>query len=191
MLDYFKDLHSSVLYIQIWENRLLVRDIKSSEYFDEKPLIAITRNSNNKKIISAVGNKAVGMEDAVTQVTNPFSHPRMLVGDFVLATKILQHVLLNIPGKKLFRPSPIVVIHPMDKVEGGQSEVEIRILKELAMGAGARKAYVYLGAPLSTANFDLELVARENGDSPFNERGKSWSSWLFVILLFALWYWYN
>jgi hypothetical protein len=42
-----------------------------------------------------------------------------------------------------------MLILPMEKTEGGLSQVEERVLQELALGAGARRALVWVGQELS------------------------------------------
>jgi rod shape-determining protein MreB len=48
-----------------------------------------------------------------------------------------------------FSISPILLMHPMEKTEGGLSQVEERILQELALGAGARRAVIWVGQALT------------------------------------------
>jgi rod shape-determining protein MreB len=40
-------------------------------------------------------------------------------------------------------------MHPLEMTEGGLSEIEKRILNELAIGAGAMKVVVWVGPELS------------------------------------------
>jgi len=82
------------------------------------------------------------------QAAQPFTTTRLLVGSFTHAEKALKDGLKSIP-RGLFTPSPIIVIQPMAMVEGGLSEVEERAIRELAMSAGARKAFVTAGKELS------------------------------------------
>ena len=42
-----------------------------------------------------------------------------------------------------------IVIHPMELVEGGFTQVEERVLRELAIGSGASKVVVWVGEALS------------------------------------------
>lgn len=49
-----------------------------------------------------------------------------------------------------------VVVHPLERIDGGLTQVEERLLQELAIGAGASRAIVWQGAPLS----DGEVRAR-------------------------------
>lgn len=52
---------------------------------------------------------------------------------------------------------PVVVLYPMDMVEGGLSEVEERVLVELAKSLGARKVLLHLG-PVLTDPQVLSLI---------------------------------
>ena len=93
-----------------------------------------------------------------TEITSdaiePFTTTRLLVGDFINAENLLRNTLQK-AGKNKFS-SPVVVIQPMEMMEGGLSEVETRVLRELANGAGARKAAVWTGEELS----DEEVIQR-------------------------------
>jgi len=57
---------------------------------------------------------------------------------------------------RFFHPSPITVIHPMEKVEGGLTSIEQRALRELASGAGAHKVFIWVGCELT----DDEIISR-------------------------------
>jgi hypothetical protein len=74
----------------------------------------------------------------------PFSHPRTVVGDFVVAEEVLKRGVKSIRG--LLPPS--VLMHPMDKVKGGLTQIEERAILELANGAGANKAALWTGGQL-------------------------------------------
>lgn len=43
---------------------------------------------------------------------------------------------------------PVVVIHPMEKIEGGLTEIERRAFQELATAAGARETVVHEGTEI-------------------------------------------
>lgn len=87
-----------------------------------------------------------------------FSHPRMLVGDFTVAQACLKSLLSEARGSGFVMTTP-VVIHPLEKVEGGLTQVEERLFQELAVGAGASKVVVWVGGPLS----DIEVMSKLNG----------------------------
>jgi rod shape-determining protein MreB len=46
-------------------------------------------------------------------------------------------------------PAPGLVVHPLEMTEGGLSEIESRLLKELAIGCGAADAVVVTGPELT------------------------------------------
>lgn len=102
------------------------------------------------------------LEEGATPITlvasEPFTTQRLLVGQFMAAEGTLKKGFKEIFSGKWFFPSLAVVIHPLEKIEGGLSEVEERVLKELAAGAGARKVAVWIGHELS----DKEAQQRAN-----------------------------
>jgi len=83
------------------------------------------------------------------QSPKPFSNQRLAIADFSEADKTLRAYVKEFYDEKLFKPSPIVVMHQRVKTEGGLSEVEERILKELGLSAGGRQVYVWQGEELS------------------------------------------
>lgn len=87
----------------------------------------------------------------------PFSHPRMLVGDFTVAQACLKTLAEQARGS--FTLKTEMLVHPMEKLEGGLTQIESRVFQELAMGAGASKAVVWAGAPLG----DAEVAAKLKG----------------------------
>ena len=78
-----------------------------------------------------------------------FATERLLVGKFSVAENVLKGAMKQLHKSRWFSPSPIVVIQPMEKITKGLSEVEERVLLELAAGAGARKVVVWEGHELS------------------------------------------
>ena len=78
-----------------------------------------------------------------------FTTARLLVGKFSIAERVLKRGMKRLHEKRWFSPSPIVVIQPMEKTDNGLSEVEERVLLELAAGAGARKVSIWVGNELS------------------------------------------
>jgi rod shape-determining protein MreB len=96
---------------------------------------------------------------ALQRNANPaFSHPRMLVGSFTAAQECLKKALSEARGSG-FVLTTAVVIHPLERVDGGLTQVEERLFHELAISAGASKAVVWVGAPLS----DAEVISKLKG----------------------------
>ena len=75
-----------------------------------------------------------------------YASPRMLIADFTMAQHQLKGAVKSV--RRGLR-APAMLIHPMELIEGGVTQVEYRTFVELGLGAGASKASVYSGAPLS------------------------------------------
>jgi len=157
MIRSFINKFGSTLYVQIWENRIKVTDVETNEIFDEKPLLQIETRSNGAKEVTAFGN------NAYIKPLNPFSHPRALLKDFFVAERLLQIIVKKLIGKKFITPAPEIIIHPMEKTEGGLTMIEIRAFREMALGAGGRDVAIYQGKDtldLAKINFK-EIVKQE------------------------------
>ncbi|WP_244156069.1 hypothetical protein [Photobacterium angustum] len=55
----------------------------------------------------------------------------------------MQYAVREVLGNNKFAISPRIVMHQLEKVDGELTDIEERVLKELAMGAGAREVLVY------------------------------------------------
>lgn len=88
-----------------------------------------------------------------------FSHPRMLVGDFTAAQACLKALLAEARGSGLTLATH-VLMHPIDTIEGGLTQVEERLFQELAIGAGASKVRIWVGKPLTDAEVTAKLKER-------------------------------
>lgn len=159
ILRFIRGLFSGTLYVQIWEHRLKITHIESRHVYDEKPWIAIDNQGSKKRIVKAIGNDAYGMQGRHgIEASNPFSHPRLLVNNFLKAEKVLQHGVRTVLKVKVLNPSPVIVIHPREKLEGGITDVECRLFRELCLGAGARAVHLHVGEELNVHNFKLSDV---------------------------------
>ena len=108
------------LYIQVLENKFIIQ---------------VLDNNESREIFLPEKN---------------FSTKRLLVGDFSAAQDCLSKAIKRLAPKKLFtRKTAAVVMHPMEMYEGGLSEVEERILNELAFSSGAIKVALHTGATLT------------------------------------------
>ena len=146
-----------IIYIQIAPDRLIVRHVRRGLNISEPPDLLI---SNEKKaVILAVGSNArtAAATSPHATLVNPFAHPRSLVSDFTSAEQLIKTFLRRALGQGLLTLAPLVIIHPLGNPEGGFTQVEIRAFLELALGAGAAKATVWQGRPLS----DQEVLSRQ------------------------------
>ena len=144
-----------IIYIQISPERLTLKNLKTGEVMSEVPELAISTSLKRKTL--AVGTQArLAAATEGSEVINPFAHPRSLVSDFTAAEQLIKHQLRRILGKSLLRITPCVVIHPLGSPAGGFTQVERRAFREMALGAGASKVFVWTGRPLT----DQEVLAR-------------------------------
>lgn len=161
----------SLVYIQIWEFRIKVTDLITGEIFDEKPEAFIRINKKGLKEIVAVGSRPNELLGEQLEVINPFSHPRMLVSDFVMCESIIQHIFQKLKSNRFFAVKPKVIIQPMEKLDGGLTVVEEKIFRELSLGAGAREVVVHKGTELSVSNFDYDEIKKASDKSENSKVG--------------------
>ena len=154
-------LFSNDLYIQVWESRIKATSIQTQTVFDQMPLVAIETTKAGQKVVHEVGNACKSVDPNQYQIINPFSHPRMLLGDFLVAEKLLQYIVKELHKDKFFTPAPRMIFHPMEKTEGGLTMVEEKAFRELCIGAGARVVAIHLGDELSVN--DLSSKDKFNG----------------------------
>lgn len=75
-----------------------------------------------------------------------FRHPRTLVENFEAAQELLKSALDGLYGRRFF--SPLLVMHPLEKLAGDLTQIEERALLELAEAAGGRRGCIWTGRQL-------------------------------------------
>lgn len=178
--------YGGLFYVQIWEQKLKVTEASSGRTLEEPPLVAIRTENDGKKVIEAVGNKAKLSAIEGLNVVNPFSHPRVLISDFTVGEKLLAHFFQIFNKEKFIAPSPTVVIHPMERTDGGLSGIERRAFRELGIGAGARKVYVYEGPEIPLHELREERFEKEEGMRSIPEKRASSVSTVVYYALFLM-----
>lgn len=136
-----------VLYIQIAPRQLDLRNAKTGAALCEVAEIAIQRQPKLK--VLGVGNEARGHAGDSVEIAQPFAHPRSLVSDFTLGEQLLKVLIPRLLGHGFLIPAPLVILHPLGQPEGGFTQIEIRALQEMALGAGAAKVIVWQGPNLT------------------------------------------
>ena len=178
--------YSSTFYVQIWENKLKITEAPSGEVIEESPLVAIRTEKDGKKIIEAVGNNAKLAAGPNLIVVNPFSHPRVLFSDFTVGEKLLAYFFKKMNEGKYFALRPIVVVHPMEKIEGGLTAIERRAFQELGAGAGAREVFVHEGPEISLQDLQRERSERKSELLSISEKKEGPVSTVVSYALFLL-----
>lgn len=151
-------LSNELAYVQVWQDRLSVINIQTGHEFDEPALLALEAVGKTKAVV-AIGKDAQQLvaSDSL-EICRPFAHPRCLISDFYRAEALLKAALRSVFPFKVFRPLPKVVIHPMENMEGGLTNIEARALLECGLGAGAMEVVVYVGEPLDLHNFNFNDI---------------------------------
>lgn len=147
-----RKLFVRTLYFRFDEKRLRIDSLGAKGY-DDAAAIAISDAGTAQAKVLAIGNAAEKLRGhAGTTVIHPFAHPRMLFGDHTVAEAMVKGAAqeFNRLQEGFFpRPSTLVIIHPLRKLEGGLTQIERRALLELFQNVGARKAEIYEGRELS------------------------------------------
>lgn len=150
------------LYVRISPERMTVRNAKTGETLTEVPEIAIHKGAKLKVVGVGREARARAMSPDVS-VTNPFAHPRSLVSNYIEGEMVLKALVTRLLRPSLFSVSPRIVMHPLGEPEGGYTQVEIRALREMAVGSGALKVVMWVGRELT----DQEVLSeRFPGDGP-------------------------
>lgn len=163
-----KIINNSVQYVQIWEHRVKISDKKRGVIFDEEASLVIKTNNKGQDVVVCAGDavKAYASDNKFS-VIKPFSHPRSLISNFVVAEQFLQYAVKMSRSGNFIAITPLLIIHPMEKLEGGITEVEKRAFQELALGAGARECIVHKGDEINLCeyNFKAEKEGTKINDS--------------------------
>lgn len=147
MFKFVRSLFSNDLLIELSENKVSIQSFDSNKVFDYESVMAI-ESTKKGEVIKATGLDAKKLNGSKYKLVYPFKHSRSFVSSFLLAEKLLQHGLFMFHKSKL-RPSPRVIIHQLEKTEGGLTDIEQRVLRELALGAGAREVLLNTGTRIN------------------------------------------
>lgn len=70
-------------------------------------------------------------------VINPFTHLRSLFSDFTVAGALLKIFVQRVAKPVWLQPGPVIFIQLPRDAEGGYTQIERRVAREVALGAGA------------------------------------------------------
>lgn len=142
-------LFKNTLYVRISPQRLAMLHVESGKELADVPALALEQEGGKQRVVAVGSDAELQKGRSGITVANGFLHPRTPIADFILAEQTLKGFMRKLLPASLFAPSPVIVIHPLGRYDGGLTQIEVRALAELALGAGARKAYVWEGAELS------------------------------------------
>ena len=162
MIDAIKRYFANDLLIELSKEQVVVKRFATDEKFQLEPFIAFEISTSEAKQkdklnVKAIGADAKTLSSTNVKVSNPFEHCRSFVGDFYLADEVIRHCVQQL-HRTGFKPQPRIVMHQLQKVEGGLTSIEERVLLELAEGSGARETVVYLGECINVKLETFEQV---------------------------------
>jgi rod shape-determining protein MreB and related proteins len=158
-----KALFRNTIYVRIEAERLSLFHAESGRQIEDRPVVAI-EEKNGKHTIIGVGRESEQHRGvAGIELVNGFSHPRTLIADFTIAEQTLKRFLQRLSPRSLFAPAPVLILQPLEKLEGDLTPIEVRAFVELALGAGARKVFVWTGGALSREMLQARRFSENEG----------------------------
>jgi rod shape-determining protein MreB and related proteins len=146
-----------IVYVRIRPHWVSVKNVSRNAFFEDVPQIAVDLARKRNKVLG-FGARAnlIASTSTETVILNGFDHPRSIISDFEVAEKTMQLFIekVNAPKKKFFYV-PTLVIHPLEKLEGGLTQVEARAFEDLGYRVKASKVYVWNGRALN----DEEVIS--------------------------------
>ena len=79
----------------------------------------------------------------VRSCVNHFSNERLLIANVSNAITFIKSILDEIYKKQLLKSTLVVLIQPVERIEGGVSEVEKMILNDLVEQIGGRYSFIH------------------------------------------------
>lgn len=152
-----KIFFKSTVYVQFSASYIKLKHVEKGKIIEDKPIIALKNKKNGKKTIVAFGKAAETARLSSPEhiaLYNAFDHPRTFISNFEIAQATLRAFCCELFQRKVLL-GPVIVFHPLEKIDGGITQIEHRGLIELGETTGAREAYVWVGRDLS----DNELLS--------------------------------
>lgn len=104
-------------------------------------ILYVKIRKNSLTIKSVKENK-----DITLDATIPFTTKRLLIAEFAVFQELLEYGIEQL-GRNLI--VPIAIMHPLENIDETLSEVEEKVLKEVALSAGAREVKLWVGKELT------------------------------------------
>ena len=146
MFKKLRGMFSSDLSIDLGTANTLIYVRERGIVLDEPSVVAI-RNSGAQKSVAAVGAEAkrmLGRTPGNITAIRPLKDG--VIADFVVTEKMLQHFIHKVHENSFITPSPRVLIC----VPSRSTKVEQKVIRESALGAGAREVFL-IEEPMAAA----------------------------------------
>jgi hypothetical protein len=105
------------------------------------PIYYVQIKKNSLTVKCANTGKSITLD-----ASTPFSSKRLLIGEFTVAENLLKQAFSHFPKSLL---APIAVMHPLELIDEKLSEVEEKVLREIALSAGVKQVKLWMGKVLT------------------------------------------
>ena len=138
------------IYVKIRSDLLSVYSLENNVYLEDKPVVAMKIDDKSRRMIVAVGSDAEKSvkADRFLKLCNGFDHPRSCVGDHEIARGAIAYFISR-ALKSRVSVRFILIIHPLEKLEGGLTNIECKYLIDMGCSVGARQVYIWTGDNLT------------------------------------------
>lgn len=164
MISKFLNAARRIVYIRIASNRIIMQS-NDGLHWEAHPEVGISSKGKDE-VIAVIKDGEAFYQDSMTvsRWVNPFAHPRTIFADFTVGEKLVQHGIRSMIGGFASASPALGIIHPLEKTEGGLTEIERRALKEMGLGAGFRECRVYTGPELVVRGMTMKNIESRLGD---------------------------
>lgn len=103
-------------------------------------------------------------ESTIAIPTEPFSSNRLCISNFEVAEFTIRNAINElVKQRKFLGHSFRILIHQLDKIEGGLCSIEKRALRDIGEQVGGNYVVIYEGEkPLSIDDAKIEIKAKQN-----------------------------
>jgi hypothetical protein len=102
----------------------------------------IKRTIYYQVVVGRVTGTLIEKNLTITRTSKGFSHPRTVIGDFYEIESTFKEIAKELAPQKFLFQNHTAIIHFLQPVEGGLTNIESRALREAAFGAGARETFM-------------------------------------------------
>ena len=149
------------VYVRISSKALILRDSADGTELSIDPVLFVYGDGSKKRYALNSNVESLGDVRGASKRINGFKHPRTVLSDFIVAEQTLKLALRELFKDRRVAPNPILVLHPVEKTEGGLTWIERRAFMELGEGVGGRRVHVWEGRVLTDTELQSGTVFDE------------------------------
>jgi hypothetical protein len=128
------------LYIE--PDQIRIKSLKTQREIKEFPLIGHNPQTNHYCFGQEAVNLQMHSSGSPYSFFNPFAHPRIVISDFIVARKILDHVLQLLYGRKSLFPRLRVFIYVPQRFRDSWTVTETDLLQHFLRNIATTSIYI-------------------------------------------------